>query len=309
MLFFYFFSSRSSFRCNLRTSFQHNESFKGRSRFICGFSCRLWVAERFSWVLIDWPQVSPNGPRSPHWGNGWHSIGRQWHGKRVPFILWRWGSVDSDPSATLVLINSFIEERLQETPLKCVKTCLSFLSTPPPSFTECCYIIRLVLCGIVLFPSPTKTTFCLWNAKNQSSQIWFFFLHLRLSLREGVKRWAAFHSPHWFKHKFIFSFFIQAVRAHDQKGKNIPCPCQRTFWSILQHCKPRPSICLAIFFPLRFCFKIHEITVIHPVCSLVSDGPASLMSTRYPNEARCGTLMSCFCFICSGAICAITRFM
>lgn len=140
-VFFVFFSSPSSYRCNLWTSFQHNESFKGRSGFICSFSCRLWAAEHFSWLLIDWPEASPNGPRSPHWENSWRSIERQWQGKRAPFILWRWGSVDSDLSATLVLINGFIEERLQETPLKCLKTSLSFL---PPRFTEQCFFNQLV---------------------------------------------------------------------------------------------------------------------------------------------------------------------
>lgn len=107
--FFFFLPSPSSFQCNLWTSFQYNESFKRRSRFICGFSCRLWVAERFDWAVIDWPQVRSNGRRSLYWGNIWCSIERQWQGKRAPFILWRWGSVDNDPSATLVLINCWRE--------------------------------------------------------------------------------------------------------------------------------------------------------------------------------------------------------
>lgn len=111
---------------------------------ICGSPSRCWLTKRSSCVLADWPQEGHSRPRSSHWGSGLRSIGRQWQRKQASFILWRWGSADRDQSTTLTLINSCIEERLQETLWMHMWNCVvvGFLSSLFKCLFDLCFHFR-----------------------------------------------------------------------------------------------------------------------------------------------------------------------
>lgn len=121
----------SSFQCYLWTFFNimQHRVIQGEETVFRGSPSRRALTKRSSCVLKDWPRVGHSGPRSSRWGSGLRSIGRQWQRKQASFILWRWSSVGRDQSTTPTLINSFIEERLQEALLMHTLKCVVFFFT------------------------------------------------------------------------------------------------------------------------------------------------------------------------------------